>query len=185
MTIEEILADLKRQLAQNDAAVLRLKEEFAARVERSKTLSTAVEVIESAMAKHRQEPDSLAREGLALGDAVRIVLKRRGGPMSLPALVEAIHASEYPYEHDTATLERSLRGVVSRDTKDGSLVRVRRGWYGLPGRDEPEGADEGTDDEENEGNGEMKMGGMEMGNAARSLLAFTGAREKHVAAGSG
>jgi len=137
-TLDQIESDYRAAREKLD----RLRHQIEEQKERVSDLKTALRVLSQydgrAGASRLSDPD------LGLTDAAEIVLQEAGEALSLADIVDRIDASDYPYKKDRETLRRSLSGVLSRTAKedDGPVVKIRRGTYGLRGRDDVEEEEE-------------------------------------------
>lgn len=129
-----IEADLRRARTDRDAMASKLGR-----------LDRKIEELASTLAVLEQYAETPAIGGVALSrdrsgslkDVALHVITQAAEPMDVPSIATAILAAN-AYNGDQATLERSLRGIISRATREGSIAKMRRGLYGAPGMMDPE-----------------------------------------------
>lgn len=140
-TVDKIKADLK-SLEEREAELRARLEEVA---ESRRELETTLSVLQRYESDGRpnDEPEGLSDPSLSIEEGAKLVLKEHGGPMSTGQIVDTLWDSGFQYDKERKQLASSLRGVLSRGSKEGGpFVRVKRGVYGLTGRDEPEDSEQ-------------------------------------------
>lgn len=139
--VDRIRDDLEKLEEREAELRARLQEVEASRDE----LQTTLAVLQRYESEGRKEPESLGAPNLSIEEGAKIVLKGHGGPMATNDIVDAMLMGGFQYDRDPDQLASSLRGVLSRGSKEGGpFVRVKRGVYGLTGRDEPDNGEQGA-----------------------------------------
>ena len=129
MNTPELIARLKRDQADAQA-------EYDEHMARAKPLLEKIGRYDAALAILPEYlDDASASGGVSLRAATLRALKELGGKGTAPRLAEIILGDpNFQYDNDKTTLKRSLRGILSRGNRDGTIVRIEHGVYALADR---------------------------------------------------